>query len=73
MLARGHALYCRRAAARQYDPAKAMLALRVETSGQDNPVGRAVGASIDELEAECGKSSALLAATVRSHLARLPV
>jgi AcrR family transcriptional regulator len=53
MLARGHALYCRRAAAERYDPARAMLALRVEFSGQDHPVGHAVGASIEELEGEC--------------------
>jgi AcrR family transcriptional regulator len=53
MLAEGHALYCRRAAAERYDPARAMLALRVEFSGQDHPVGRAVGASIEELTSEC--------------------
>ena len=33
-LARGHAVYCRR------DVARVMMALRVEFSGQDHPVGR---------------------------------
>ena len=33
-LARGHAIYCRR------DVARVMMALRVEFSGQDHPVGR---------------------------------
>jgi AcrR family transcriptional regulator len=63
MLARGHALYCRRAARERYDPARVMLILRVEFSGQDHPVGRAVGASIAELEAECAK---LIAAARRN-------
>jgi AcrR family transcriptional regulator len=53
MLAEGHALYCRRAGAERYDPARAMLALRVEFSGQDHPVGRAVSASSEELQLEC--------------------
>lgn len=35
-LARGHAVYCRR------DIARAMMALRIEFSGQDHPVGRAI-------------------------------
>jgi AcrR family transcriptional regulator len=35
-LARGHAVYCRR------DVARVMMALRVEFSGQDHPVGREV-------------------------------
>lgn len=35
-LARGHAVFCRR------DIARVMMALRVELSGQDHPVGRAV-------------------------------
>jgi AcrR family transcriptional regulator len=35
-LARGHAVYCRR------DVARVMMALRVEFSGQDHPVGRRV-------------------------------
>lgn len=54
-LARGHALYCRRAAGERYDPARVMLVLRVEFTGQDHPVGRAVNASIAELEGECAK------------------
>lgn len=52
-LATGHAIYCRRAAAKRYDPARVMLTLRVEFSGQDHPVGRAVGATTVELETEC--------------------
>src|SRR3954451_18251537 len=35
-LARGHAVYCRR------DVARVAMALRLEFSGQDHPVGRAV-------------------------------
>jgi AcrR family transcriptional regulator len=35
-LARGHAIFCRR------DIARVMMALRVELSGEDHPVGRAV-------------------------------
>jgi hypothetical protein len=35
-LARGHAVFCRR------DVARVMMALRVEFSGQDHPVGREV-------------------------------
>lgn len=54
-LARGHALYCRRAAIERYDPARVMLVLRIEFAGQDHPVGRAVNANIEELEAECAK------------------
>ena len=36
MLARGHAVFCRR------DVARVVMALRVEFSGQDHPVGRAI-------------------------------
>lgn len=54
-LARGHALYCSRAASEQYDPARVMLTLRVEFHGQDHPVGHAIDASIVELEAECAE------------------
>ncbi len=36
LLARGHAVFCRR------DIARVMIALRLEFSGQDHPVGRAV-------------------------------
>jgi hypothetical protein len=35
-LARGHAVFCRR------DIARVVMALRVEFSGQDHPVGRAI-------------------------------
>jgi AcrR family transcriptional regulator len=35
-LARGHAIYCRR------DVARVMMALRIEFSGQDHPVGREI-------------------------------
>jgi hypothetical protein len=35
-LARGHAVFCRR------DVARVVMALRVEFSGQDHPVGRAI-------------------------------
>lgn len=47
-MARGHARYCRR-----YDGASVMLTLRVEFAQQDHPVGRALGATYDRLEAEC--------------------
>lgn len=63
MLARGHALYCRRAARERYDPARVMLVLRVELSAQDHPVGRAIAAALGELEAECAK---LIAAARRN-------
>jgi AcrR family transcriptional regulator len=39
--ARGHAVYCRR------DVARVMMTLRVEFSGQDHPVGRAVEEAVD--------------------------
>lgn len=46
-LARGHAVYCRR------DVARVMMTLRVEFSGQDHPVGRAVQESVGRLLGEC--------------------
>ena len=46
-LARGHAVYCRR------DVARVMMALRVEFSGQDHPVGRAVGRTAKTLVKRC--------------------
>jgi AcrR family transcriptional regulator len=49
-MARGHALYCRR-----YDGASVMLTLRVEFTGQDHPVGRVIGETYDQLEAECAE------------------
>ena len=47
-MAKGHALYCRR-----HDGARVMLTLRVELTGQDHPVGRAMAETYDQLEAEC--------------------
>lgn len=46
-VARGHAIYCRR------DVARVMMTLRVEFSGQDLPVGRAIERGGDRLVAEC--------------------
>jgi AcrR family transcriptional regulator len=46
-LARGHAVYCRR------DVARVMLTLRVEFSGQDHPVGRAVEKVGRRVVADC--------------------
>ena len=47
MLARGHAVYCRR------DVARVMMALRVEFSGQDHPVGRAIRQNVERLSRQC--------------------
>ncbi len=49
-MTRGHTLYCRR-----HDGAKVMLNLRVEFTGQDHPVGRALDITYDQLETECAK------------------
>jgi AcrR family transcriptional regulator len=46
-LARGHAVFCRR------DLARVAIALRVEFSGQDHPVGQVVEAAYDELMDRC--------------------
>jgi AcrR family transcriptional regulator len=46
-LARGHAVYCRR------DVARVMMTLRVEFSGQDHPVGRAIEEIGDRLVSDC--------------------
>jgi AcrR family transcriptional regulator len=46
-LARGHAVYCRR------DVARVMMALRVEFSGQDNPVGREIKRISETLIKRC--------------------
>lgn len=46
-IARGHAVYCRR------DVADVMMTLRVEFTGQDHPVGRAITEIIDRLAADC--------------------
>jgi len=47
VMARGHAVYCRR------DVARVMRALSVEFSGQDHAVGRALGEVLERLAAEC--------------------
>jgi len=52
-MARGHAIYCRR------DVARVMMTLRVEFTGQDHPVGRAIAETMDPLVADC---AALIAA-----------
>lgn len=44
---RGHAVYCRR------DIARVLLTLRVEFTGQDHPVGRAIEEVVDRLVASC--------------------
>ena len=46
-LARGHAVYCRR------DVARVMMNLRVEFSGQEHPVGRAVESVGRRIVADC--------------------
>ncbi|MFF5973905.1 TetR/AcrR family transcriptional regulator [Streptomyces sp. NPDC012769] len=46
-MARGHAVFCRR------DVARMALALRLEFSGQDHPVGQAVERSYDALVTDC--------------------
>jgi AcrR family transcriptional regulator len=45
-IARAHAVYCRR------DVARVMMSLRVELSGQDHPVGRAVEAATSRVVAD---------------------
>lgn len=44
---RGHAVYCRR------DVARVMMILRVEFTGQDYPVGRAISQIVDWFVADC--------------------
>ncbi|WP_433240672.1 TetR family transcriptional regulator [Streptosporangium sp. CA-135522] len=46
-IARGHAVYCRR------DVARALMALRIEFTGQDHPVGRAIMEIFDRLVTDC--------------------
>jgi AcrR family transcriptional regulator len=48
-LARGHAVFCRR------DVARVMMALRVEFSGQDHPVGREIARISRELFKHCAR------------------
>lgn len=46
-IARGHAVYCRR------DIAHVMMALRVEFSGQDSPIERAVAHAVGRVVGDC--------------------
>lgn len=46
-VARGHAVYCRR------DVASVLMTLRIEFTGQDHPVGRAISQNVDSLTADC--------------------
>ena len=48
-MARGHAIYCRR------DVARVLMTLRIEFSGQDHPIGRAITEIIDRLDADCAE------------------
>lgn len=48
-VARGHAIYCRR------DVARVVMTLRVEFSGQDHPVGRAVEQAERRVVADCAR------------------
>jgi AcrR family transcriptional regulator len=48
-IARGHAVYCRR------DVARVAMTLRVEFSGQDHPVGRAVEEATERVVADCAR------------------
>jgi AcrR family transcriptional regulator len=48
-LARGHAVYCRR------DIARAMMALRIEFSGKDHPVGRTIDGMVKDLVKYCAQ------------------
>jgi AcrR family transcriptional regulator len=49
-MARAHAVYCRR-----HDVARVMMVLRVEFTGQDHPVGRAITEILSPLEATCAR------------------
>ena len=46
-VARGHAVYCRR------EIAPVLMTLRVEFTGQDHPIGRAMEQGVDRLLADC--------------------
>jgi AcrR family transcriptional regulator len=48
-LARGHAVYCRR------DIARAMMTLRIEFSGKDDPVGRMIDGNVKTLVKYCAQ------------------
>ncbi|MEV4166368.1 TetR/AcrR family transcriptional regulator [Nonomuraea dietziae] len=47
LMARGHAIYCRR------DVAGVLMTLRMEFAGQDHPVGRAIAEIVDRVLAGC--------------------
>ncbi|WP_346149737.1 TetR/AcrR family transcriptional regulator [Nonomuraea recticatena] len=47
LMARGHAVYCRR------DVAGVLMTLRMEFAGQDHPVGRAIAEIVDRVLAVC--------------------
>src|SRR4029450_3394393 len=49
LVPRGHAIYCRR------DVARVMMALRVEFSGQDHPVGREIKRVSQTLMKRCAR------------------
>jgi AcrR family transcriptional regulator len=49
LLARGHAIYCRR------DVARVAMALRLEFSGRDHAVGRAVARALDGIVKQCAQ------------------
>lgn len=53
VMARGHAVFCRR------DVARVVIALRIEFSGRDHPIGRAVERVFDSIVSRC---AALVAA-----------
>jgi len=59
-LARAHAVYCRR------DVARVILTLRVEFSGQEHPLGRAIEDTLDHLATDCARliSAGRRAATI---------
>ena len=65
-LARGHAVYCRR------DVARVMMALRIEFSGQDHPVGREIERVSETLVQRCARLIDAGRRTGRFHPARLP-
>ncbi|MBB3724701.1 TetR/AcrR family transcriptional regulator [Nonomuraea dietziae] len=49
LMARGHAVYCRR------DVAGVLMTLRMEFAGQDHPVGRAIAEIVDRVLAVCAE------------------
>jgi len=65
-LARGHAVYCRR------DVARVIMALRVEFSGQDHPVGREIKRASRTLVKRCASLITAGRRDGRFHPARRP-